>query len=47
MAGRNTSPPKGHVPQLQSSIKLHKPSLKPKPTWFKEEKLSKQNEHKT
>lgn len=47
MAAGNTSPPKGHLPQLQSSTKLHESSLEPKPSRIKEEKPNKKNEHKT
>lgn len=47
MAAGNTSPPKGHLPQLQSSTKLHKPSFEPKPARVEEEKPNKKNEHKT
>jgi len=38
MATGDASFTKGHVSQLQSSSKLHKPSSEPEPTRVKEEK---------
>lgn len=43
MAARNTSVTEGHVPELQSSIELHKPSVEPEPTRLEKPKLNKEN----
>lgn len=46
MAARNTSATEGYISQLQSSTKLHKPSLEPKPTRATEKKSNPKGEHK-
>lgn len=38
MAIGDASVTEGHVPQLQPSAKLYKPSLEPEPTWTKDKK---------
>lgn len=43
MATRDTSFTKGHVSKLQSSSKLHKPSLEPELTRTKKEKPNKKD----
>lgn len=44
MAIGDASVTKGHVPQLQPSSKLHKPSLEPEPTRTKEEESDTEDE---
>jgi hypothetical protein len=44
MATRDTSSTKRHVSELQSSSKLHKPSLEPKSTRAKKEEPNKESE---
>ena len=44
MAARNAPSTEGHVSELQPSSELHKPSLEPKSTGAKNEKLDKESE---
>lgn len=47
MAIGDTFATKGHVFELQSSIKLHKPSFEPKSSRFKKEEQNQKNKHRT
>lgn len=44
MAIRDTASTKRHIPQLQSSIELYKPSIEPKPSRVKEKESNPSNE---
>lgn len=44
MATRDTTPTKRHIPKLQSSIELHKPSIEPKPSRVKKKESNTSNE---
>lgn len=44
MATRDSASTKRHIPQLQSSIELYKPSIEPKPSRVKKEQQNTSNE---